>query len=66
MRSKLCAKGSVKSVSSVRENDILRARKFSHDPCQQPNRGNLTYYAPPCGGGDGGGATILWDRNVGE
>ena len=28
-------------------------------------RGNLTYYAPPCGGGDGGGATILWTRNVG-
>jgi len=24
---------------------------------KQPNRGNLTYYAPPCGGGDGGGAT---------
>ena len=31
----------------------------------QSCRGNLTYYAPPCGGGVGGGATILWARNVG-
>ena len=53
-----CApKGSVKSVSSVRE-------RPHHAPCKQPNRGNLTYYAPPCGGGEGGGATILWARNV--
>ena len=27
-------------------------------------RGNLTYYAPPCGGGVGGGATILWAQTV--
>ena len=30
--------------------------------CKQAYRGNLTYYAPPCGGGVGGGATILWAR----
>jgi len=73
--SKRWLKCSVKSVSSVREKDILRERKrhppcekkassvreeLFHDPCQQPNRGNLTYHAPPCGGGEGGGATILW------
>ena len=29
-----------------------------HAPCKQPNRGNLTYYAPPYGGGEGGGATV--------
>ena len=34
-----------------------------HAPRKQPNRGNLTYYAPSCGGGVGGGATILWARN---
>ena len=27
-------------------------------------RGNLTYYAPPCGGGVGGGATILRAQTV--
>ena len=40
-------------ISSVRE-------KLSHDPCQQPSRGNLTYHAPPCGGGEGGGASWGW------
>jgi len=29
-----------------------------HAPCKQPNRGNLTYYAPPYGGGEGGGAVV--------
>ena len=52
-------KGSVKSVKSV---SSVRERPH-HAPCKQPNRGNLTYYAPPCGGGEGGGATILWARN---
>ena len=42
-----------KTISSVRE-------RSPHASCKQPNRGNLTYYAPPCGGGVGGGATILW------
>jgi len=71
--------GSVKSVSSVREKDILRMRtryppcekkifsgweELSHDPCQQPSRGNLTYHAPPCGGGEGGGAS--WGRCCGQ
>ena len=50
-------KGSVRSVSSVREKDL-------YEECKQSSRGNLTYYAPPCGGGVGGGATILWARNV--
>ena len=46
-----CAqKGSVKSVSSVREKKL-------YEVCKQPNRGNLTYYSPPYGGGAGGGAT---------
>ena len=70
-----CAqKGSVKSVSSVREQNIHHERKEcllwekklpsvkekpSHAPHKQASRGNLTYYAPPCGGGVGGGATIL-------
>ncbi len=36
---------------------------LTHTSCQQASRGNLTYYAPPCGGGVGGGATILWVRN---
>ena len=31
---------------------------------QAASRGNLAYYAPPCGGGVGGGATILWARNM--
>ena len=42
-----------KKISSVRE-------ELSHDPCQQANRGNLTYHAPPCGGGEGGGASWGW------
>ena len=33
--------------------------KTPHASCMQPNRGNLTYYAPPCGEGDGGGAGWL-------
>ena len=41
-----------KKTFSVRE-------ELFHDPRQQPNRGNLTYHAPPCGGGDGGGAAIF-------
>ena len=71
-----CAqKGSVKSVSSVREQNIHHERKEcllwekklpsvkekpSHAPHKQASRGNLTYYAPPCGGGDGGGASSWW------
>ena len=41
-----------KKTFSVRE-------ELFHDPRQQPNRGNLTYHAPPCGGGVGGGAAIF-------
>jgi len=33
-----------------------------YEVCKQPSRGNLTYHAPPCGGGVGGGATRLWVR----
>ena len=32
--------------------------KTHNDPRKQANRGNLTYYAPPCGGGVGGGAVV--------
>ena len=46
-----------KEISFVKE-------KTPHAPHKQPNRGNLTYHAPPCGGGVGGGATILYARNV--
>ena len=56
MGSKCAPKTSVNSVRSVRE-------KTLHAPHKQPSRGNLTSHAPPCGGGVGGGATILWDRN---
>ena len=38
-------------MSSVRE-------KTTHDSYWQSCRGNLTYYAPPYGGGEGGGATV--------
>ena len=31
--------------------------KPPHTPHKQPNRGNLTYYSPPFGGGAGGGAS---------
>ena len=41
----------------------LCERKNLYEVCKQPNRGNLTYHAPPCGGGVGGGATLLWVRN---
>ena len=41
----------------------LCERKNLYEVCKQPNRGNLTYYAPPCGGGVGGGATSSWARN---
>ena len=41
----------------------LCERKNLYGVCEQPNRGNLTYYAPPCGGGVGGGATSSWVRN---
>ena len=41
----------------------LCERKNLYEVCKQPNRGNLTYHAPPCGGGVGGGATVLWVRN---
>ena len=50
MSSKRWLKSSVKSVSSVREKNL-------YEVCKQPNRGNLTYYSPPYGGGAGGGAT---------
>ena len=53
----VCQKGSVRSVSSVRAKNL-------YEVCKQPSRGNLAYYAPPCGGGVGGGATILRARNV--
>ena len=56
-------KHSVKSVCSVREKTLQRERKNLYKVCKQPNRGNLTYHAPPCGGGVGGGATVLWVRN---
>ena len=42
-----CAqKGSVKSVCSVRKKTLQRERKNLYEVCKQPNRGNLTYYAP--------------------
>ena len=56
MGSKRAPKGSVNSVRSVREKNL-------YEVCKQPNRGNLTYHAPPCGGGVGGGATSSWVRN---
>ena len=56
-------KVSVRSVCSVREKTLQRERKNLYEVCKQPNRGNLTYHAPPCGGGVGGGATVLWVRN---
>ena len=59
-------KGSVKSASSVREKTLRRERKNLYEVCKQPNRGNLTYHAPPCGGGVGGGATVLWVRNCAQ
>jgi len=40
-------------MSSVRDKILLAS-------CKQPNRGNLTYYASPYGGGDGGRAS--WGR----
>ena len=49
--------GSVKSVSSVRD-------KTTHDSYWQAYRGNLTFHSPPYGGGEGGGATSSWVRNV--
>ena len=39
-------KVSVRSVSSVREKTLQRERKNLYEVCKQPNRGNLTYYAP--------------------
>ena len=57
-------------MSSVREIDALRWKKRNNPYCekknlpknqrQQPNRGNLTYYALPCRGGIRGGTTSLW------
>ena len=57
MGSKLCAK-------RLSELCALCERKNLYEVCKQPNRGNLTYHAPPCGGGVGGGATSSWARNV--
>ena len=54
--SKLCAK-------RLSELCALCERKNLYEVCKQPNRGNLTYHAPPCGGGVGGGATSSWARN---
>ena len=34
----------------------MRERTYQ-ETCKQPNRGNLTYYSPPFGGGAGGGAS---------
>ena len=59
-------KVSVRSVCSVREKTLQRERKNLYEVCKQPNRGNLTYHAPPCGGGVGGGATVLWVRNCAQ
>ena len=58
MSSERAQRGSVKSVSSVRKKISSIKEKTPHAPHKQPNRGNLTYHAPPCGGGVGGGATI--------
>ena len=44
----------------------LCERKNLYEVCKQPNRGNLTYHAPPCGGGVGGGATSSWTRNCAQ
>ena len=60
-----CAqKGSVNSVGSVREKNILHKRKDFPRPTQQPSRGNLTFHSPPYGGGAGGGASWcrVWGR----
>ena len=46
-----------KKLPSVRE-------KPHHAPCKQASRGNLTYYAPPFGGGEGGGAS--WGKEQGQ
>ena len=51
-----------KKISSVRKKTSSVREELFHDPRQQPNRGNLTYHAPPCGGGEGGGAS--WDGVV--
>ena len=48
-----------KKLPSVKE-------MLTHTSCQQASRGNLTYHAPPCGGGVGGGATLSWDRNCAQ
>ena len=52
---------------TVRKKGLLNLwdlwEKKLYEVCKQPNRGNLTYHAPPCGGGVGGGATVLWVRN---
>ena len=48
--SKLCAK-------MLSELCVLCERKTLYEVCKQPNRGNLTYYSPPYGGGAGGGAS---------
>ena len=57
--SKLCAK-------RLSELCALCERKNLYEVCKQPNRGNLTYHAPPCGGGVGGGATSSWARNCAQ
>ena len=46
-----------KKISSIKE-------KTPHAPHKQPSRGNLTYYAPPYGGGEGGGAS--WGKGQGQ
>jgi len=38
--------------------------KPHHAPCKQASRGNLTYYAPPFGGGEGGGDS--WGKEQGQ
>ena len=51
-------------IETVRQKVLLHLwvlwEKTLYKVCKQAYRGNLTYYAPPCGGGEGGGATILW------
>ena len=53
-------------IETVRQKVLLHLwvlwEKTLYKVCKQAYRGNLTYYAPPCGGGEGGGATILWAR----
>ena len=52
-----CSVGSKLCAKMLSELCVLCERKTLYEVCKQPNRGNLTYYSPPYGGGAGGGAS---------